>query len=374
MNASIFLVDANNHLVELRRSDYGSEDVFQRLLADHPAMLRAAAGGDGRLLLVRREQPVPDQAEGSERWSLDHLFLNSDAVPVLVEVKQATDTRARREVVAQMLDYAANGVAYWPIDKIIAARRVTAAALGLDPDTELLSFLNDGSAEAFWRQVESNLSAGRIRLVFVADRIPKELARIVEFLNEQMRPAEVLAIEVEHFSDATGMRTLVPRLVGATARAQAAKSIDAETMSEEEWLADLAARKGQNALKGAERAIAWFRENGFVVEPTRSQDALAAQILRADGKPVWPFFIRRSTGRLDTALGNLIYAPAYKDDAPRQDILKRIRALPTTNIKASEKLNGWPSIGLEELMKDELWSAFQLIALDIKGKISEASQ
>jgi len=32
-----------------------------------------------------------------------------------------------------------------------------------------------------------------IRMLFVADRIPAELRRIVEFLNEQMDPAEVLA-------------------------------------------------------------------------------------------------------------------------------------------------------------------------------------
>jgi hypothetical protein len=30
------------------------------------------------------------------------------------------------------------------------------------------------------------LQAGRIRMMFVADRVPDELRRIVEFLNEQM--------------------------------------------------------------------------------------------------------------------------------------------------------------------------------------------
>jgi hypothetical protein len=369
MSESIFLIGANNDLSELRRSDYGSEDVFQKLLADHPAILRAAAGAKGKLLLIRREQPVPDQTEGTERWSLDHLFLDGDAVPVLVEVKQASDTRARREVVAQMLDYAANGVAYWPIDKIITAYRETALAQGRDPDIDLLSFLGDATTDSFWRQVESNLRSGRIRMVFVADRIPKELVRIVEFMNEQMRPAEVLAIEVEHFSGANGMRTLVPRLVGATARAQATKSIEAELLSEEEWLADLADRKGRDAFRGAERAVHWFRENGFLVEPTRSQDALFAQIARADGKPAWPFFIRRSSGRLEISLGNLINVPAYRSDAARKDILDRIRTLPTKNIRATDKLNGWPSIALEELLKEEVWSAFRSIASTVKERI-----
>src|SRR4051794_12230288 len=41
---------------------------------------------------------------GSSRWSLDHLFVDQEGVPTLVEVKRSSDTRARREVVAQMLD------------------------------------------------------------------------------------------------------------------------------------------------------------------------------------------------------------------------------------------------------------------------------
>ena len=36
-------------------------------------------------------------------------------------------------------------------------------------------------------------------MLFVADRIPAELRRIVEFLNEQMDPAEVLALELRPY-------------------------------------------------------------------------------------------------------------------------------------------------------------------------------
>jgi hypothetical protein len=76
--------------------------------------------------------------------------------------------------------------------------------------------------EEFWQRVKINLQAGRVRMVFVADRIPPELRRIVEFLNLQMDPAEVLAIEVEQFVG-RGLRTLVPRIIGQTAEAQRRK-------------------------------------------------------------------------------------------------------------------------------------------------------
>lgn len=281
MSGNIFVIDLENKLTELNQTDYDSEDLFQHLLAEHPAMLGLAGGPDRKLLLVRREHPVPDSNNGSDRWSLDHLFLDRQGVPVLVEVKQASDTRARREVVAQMLDYAANGVAFWPIDRIIQAYRETAEKAGMEPDTNLAEFLDHSGAEPFWRAVEANLRSGRVRMLFVADRIPKELARIVEFLNEQMRPAEVLAIEVEHFVSDTGMRTLVPKLVGQTERAQSTKAVaePSERISESDWFDGVENKHGVEAREGAERAVAWLRANGFDVGLTASQDSLAAKRL-----------------------------------------------------------------------------------------------
>ena len=145
------------------------------------------------------------------RWSLDCLFVTREGVLVLVEVKRASDTRARREVVAQMLDYAANGPAYWETDEIVRAFRGTCEEAGNDADEVLASFLPnassddpDGTAEKFWRQVDANLRAGKMRLLFVADKIPRELRRIIEFLNEQMRPAELLALEIAHYAAQTG--------------------------------------------------------------------------------------------------------------------------------------------------------------------------
>ena len=106
---------------EMREEPYESEDVLQRLLADFPQLLAGEEfPGDEprRFRLVAREPGVPGEEGGSGRWSLDHLFLDQAGIPTLVEVKRSSDTRARREVVAQMLDYAAKAVVYWPAEQI----------------------------------------------------------------------------------------------------------------------------------------------------------------------------------------------------------------------------------------------------------------
>ena len=71
----------------------------------------------------------------------------------------------------------------------------------------------DSDTEGFWQRAKTNLKAGKIRIVFLADEIPVELRRVIEFLDEQMDPAQVLAIEVKQYAG-EGLKTLVPRVVG----------------------------------------------------------------------------------------------------------------------------------------------------------------
>lgn len=372
--SSIFVIGADNQLTELNQAAYESEDLFQKLLGDHPTMLRLAGGPQGRLLLIRREQPVPDAIDGSDRWSLDHLFLDRQGVPVLVEVKRASDTRARREVVAQMLDYAANGVAYWPIDRIIQAYIETTAAAGLEPDLNLATFLEGADADSFWRSVEANLRSGRVRMLFVADRIPKELARIVEFLNEQMRPAEVLAIEVEQYTSPSGIRTLVPRLIGQTERAQTSKAVSEplERLSEAAWLESLEDLHGQDARNSVERTVSWLRTNGYVVVMSNSQDALAAGIQRSGGKAAFVFFMRKTSGRVETSLQNLGTLEAFAAETSRQAVLDSIRQWPSSTLKASDKLTGWPSVTMTELATAPLWAAFTDLSQRILSSVGKS--
>ena len=38
-----------------------------------------------RWLLVAREAGLPGEEGGGDRWSVDHLFLDQDAIPTVVE-------------------------------------------------------------------------------------------------------------------------------------------------------------------------------------------------------------------------------------------------------------------------------------------------
>jgi hypothetical protein len=229
MDSGIYLLQADNVLVRMSETPYEAESLLQMLLEDHPDLMagdQIDPAAPRRWLLIKREAGIPDRHEGSDQWSLDHLFLDQDAVPTFVEVKRATDTRSRREVVAQMLDYAANATEHWPVDKMramLAERCERAGLISADEIERLVGMEHD--EEEFWSRAHANLREGRIRMLFVADRIPPSLQRIVEFLNRQMSPAEVLAVEVKQFTsniDAT-LKTLVPRVIGQTEQARQSK-------------------------------------------------------------------------------------------------------------------------------------------------------
>jgi hypothetical protein len=120
----IFLIQSDGSLVEMNEQAYDSEDLLQELLAKYPRLLSGDGNSDAtprRWLLISREMPVPDGEDGGGRWSLDHLFFDQEAIPTLIEVKRSCDTRIRREVVGQMLDYAANAVVYWPVEEFRSA-------------------------------------------------------------------------------------------------------------------------------------------------------------------------------------------------------------------------------------------------------------
>jgi hypothetical protein len=252
VSGGIYLVQGGD-LVEMAEQDYASEARLQELLAKYPNLLAGdQIDGDEprRWLLLERELSLATEEGGTGRWSVDHLFLDQDAVPTIVEVKRSTDTRVRREVVGQVLEYAANAVVYWPLETLRARFEEDRD----DPEQDLMDFLDDLSAdpEVFWRKVKTNLQAGKVRLVFVADEIPVELRRIVEFINGQMDPAEVLAVEIKQYVGGDS-KVLVPRVMGQTVEAQRKKSGAANKPSE----------KGEAYREFFQRLIDELRERGF---------------------------------------------------------------------------------------------------------------
>ena len=235
----IFQVDENNKLTKLNESEYLKEAVLQELIESHPELIPNTDfdGEESKLILVKREMGIQDSEFGSNRWSIDHLFINSIGVPVLVEIKRSTDTRIRREVIGQIFDYAAHATSYWEIEKLTEEFKKDRNKM-----IELDQFIQNESPfdnhNQFWEAVEANLRSGKVKMLIIADLIPKELKRIIEFLNEQLSPSELYGIEIKQFKS-DKLRTLVPTIIGSTTKAEIKKKVKSSTtptMAEDEFM------------------------------------------------------------------------------------------------------------------------------------------
>lgn len=342
MAGGIYLVQASGSLVEMSEQRYDAESRLQQLLADYPNLLagdQLNPSAPRRWLLVRKEAGIPSEEGGGNRWALDHLFLDQDAIPTLIEVKRSTDTRIRREVVGQMLDYAANAVVYWPAESIRFEFEATCRKRGQDPDEVLDRFLGgEAEPDAFWQAAIQNLQAGKIRMVFVADVIPPELQRIVEFLNEQMKLAQVVAVEIRQFVG-EGQTALVPKVIGQTAAAQQAKAGTAVVTSGRQWdeasfFEDLTTRRGVTEAAVARDILRWAQAAGL-------------RIWWGKGKSTGSFFpMLDHAGSVDWTIGvytegsveiqfqrfvsrsKQVEGHPFESDADRLALLEKLNALP----------------------------------------------
>lgn len=179
-----------------------------------------------RWLLVKREMPVQDPGSGQNRWNIDFLLLDQSAMPTFVECKRFADTRARREVVGQMLEYAANGSYYWTKDSLQAdtVQSIEETGLTLDEALQRLAPDDDLDADGFFQRAEDNLRQGQVRLIFFLEESPFELKSIVEFLNRQMERTEVLLVEAR-LNESDGTIVVVPTLFGYTEEARQIKRV-----------------------------------------------------------------------------------------------------------------------------------------------------
>jgi len=260
MKGKIYLIQKDDELVEMEEKEYENEDLLQKLLVDYPDLLAGELINDSnprRWLLISREMDVPTKEDTLGKWSADHLFIDQDAIPTIVEVKRSSDTRIRREVIGQMLDYAANAVVYWPVEKIKS--KFEANCKENDPDEVLSDFLDsDLNIDDFWSKVKTNLQAKKIRMLFVADELPKELKSVIEFLNEQMDPAEVLGIEIKQYVG-QGVKTLVPSIVGQTEEAQKKKSASADRvrLDQESFFQEILESRGTEEVQIVKKIKEW---------------------------------------------------------------------------------------------------------------------
>ena len=361
MSSGIFIIQADNKLVELNERNYDSESVLQKLLAEYPSLLSGSQinpDNPRRWLLITREMSIP-QEEGPSSFFVDHLFLDQDAIPTLVEVKRSSDIRIRREVIGQMLDYAANAAQNWPSKTIMDRFVARCESHDKDPDEILLDFLGEGvNPDEFWEKAAENLQEGKLRLLFVSDEIHIELQRVVEFLNEQMTKTEVLAVEIKQYTG-HDLKTLVPRVIGQTAEAQRSKRglRQKKKWGEELFFPELERRVSPDAMKIAQKILDWaklkvtriywgegFRDGAFV--PILNHNGIDYQLF-----PVYTY------GKIEIYFQHYLPKKPFDNESKREELRVKLNEIDGLDIPP-EAMTKRPSFDFTLLENEQKLTQF----------------
>jgi hypothetical protein len=140
---------------------------------------------------------------------IDNLFVDSNGTLVIVEAKLYRNPEARREVVGQIIDYAA-ALSRWGFSDIDAAVRGSNAGQGI------IDLLNETEASEarIIDGLERSLRTGDFLLLVVGDGIRESVESIAELLAGAPHLGFTFAlIELAVYESRTGAKTVVPSLV-----------------------------------------------------------------------------------------------------------------------------------------------------------------
>lgn len=190
----------------LAPTGFADEAALHTLVEQAPHLLPLA--GSPVIAVIDRESPL-----GTGR--VDLLGVEIDGRLVIIEVKLARNTEARRAVVAQILAYAAY-LAEMDADSLersVVSRYLGSRGYGSIADA-VIAVDQGGMFDpaAFSAGLSESLRDGRFRLVLVLDAVPDELARLVAFLESVTDKLLIDLIAVSAY-EVNGARLIVPQRV-----------------------------------------------------------------------------------------------------------------------------------------------------------------
>lgn len=374
MSTNAHVVDGNRVVATLPHQSFAKEAHLQELIAQAPALLAGEQmypGSDLRFMLVKREIGIQSADGRATRWSLDHLFVDQNGRPTLVEVKRSSDERIRREVVGQLLEYAANCLKSWPAGKLREffeqgrdsqdrINKLLGAELEVGEDDETgQQASRERRIDQFWNRVDAKLRKGDIRLVFLADVLPVNLIRTIEFLNARFATIEVIGVEIRQYSHGQ-VQFVVPRVVGVSTEVlekQRRADPDRGNWDEDSFLDVIHADHGQAARDAVASLMEWCRANGAEVGFTTSKKGSFVPEIPLNGKMVWPVAVSVD-GRVKLQLGHLAQRGGGMEPlAAREELLRRLNDLLTEKI-GLDRAGAQPSFALAELTSAETLKGF----------------
>jgi len=276
----------------------------------------------------------------------------------IIETKLARNPEVRRQVIGQILEYAAflheKGLD-WLDDVVKKQKKVSIS--------EYFDKLNDPDwdKESFEQNLRDNLNSGTFKLFIAVDEMNPDLQRIINYM-ENVLSMEIYALELRYFKDKDGMEILVPNVHGGKKKPpkplptwdwdrfveDAKKKVDAATLATLQKLYEFSLQLGKVDF-GKGRTYGTFR----VWLPYKN-DEINLYVITSTGKGNWFGFKSMVGKQVDKGL-----------------ISEYIKQLKSLGFKLDEKkhVEVYPTFETAILNQEEKFSEFKKYTNELKEKL-----
>jgi len=195
------------------------EGWLQGLIESNPELLPVAEIEPAFAPLVSIGREVETSA-----GYIDNLFLSPQGYLTIVETKLWRNPGARREVVAQIIDYAAQ-LSHWSYELLENKVREynkqhRGSELGIIDSIRLIEDVEEGEGQTVVDTISRNLQRGRFLLLVVGDGIREDVESMADFLQQTPQLHFTLAlVELQVYeAEAGGNKSLlvIPQIVART--------------------------------------------------------------------------------------------------------------------------------------------------------------
>jgi hypothetical protein len=181
-----------------------------------------------------------------------------------------------------------------------------------------------------------------------------------------MDPAQVLGVEIRQFVG-SGLKTLVPRLVGMTAEAEQRKGL--RSWDETSFLDALESRCGVDSTRVAREILEWLPSESLSLRLSwgaGKQDGSFSAVIEQGGRHT--LFTVYTSGKLYIALDSLRSRPPFNDERASKELIRRLNEFASGSIREDAK---YPPIPLTALASkgviQQFFSILNWIVHQIRG-------
>ena len=319
---------------------YAAETELQELLAGSPEIVSMdeIRPGAGPLVAAVREFNLPPVG------FIDILAFTARGDIAIIECKLEKNAQAKREVIGQILDYAAHlwDMSYEELDQSI--QNMT--------NQSLADFVHEQSNDPDWAEEEfranirSALEQGNFILTIAVNEINDELNRIVRYVNSAVVPAfSFAALEMRRFQRSK-IEMLVPHVFGPTHSAAKPKPTGRkwneqslfEALNQKDIVAESVARKILDWAKQHTTRVVWGEGAVF---------GSFVPVYNHNGRD-HPLFAVYTNGVVETYFYWYQQKPPFESEERRLEILHRLNEIGGVSL-AKDAIKKRPSIKLSIL-------------------------